>query len=188
MLTFLEEMLIGGFMMFLEDGESIDGSPVAIDSLPDDSPATNWTEWELGAIERVKITPTLKSFPQSKPRRNGRGFNSDPKIVTTGWIIEATLDSYSEFIHRLMLGKLSKIVDGVAFTPFEKGVEHKVTGWGRIEAKADGRTAVNLIDWADMRLTTIPEWKEEFGKPVVQWTILGDDDGGLSTCVVNAAA
>jgi hypothetical protein len=46
---------------------------------------------------------------------------------------------------------------------------------------------VNIIDWTDLRLTSIPEWKEEFGKPVLQFTVLGDDDGGLSTCVVNEA-
>ncbi len=187
MLTLKEELLIGAFVMFLENAETIDGAPVAIDSLPDDVPTTNWTDWELGAVERVKITPVTKSFPQSKPRRNGQGYNSEPKLVTTGHIIEMTLDSYSEFVHRLMLGSLTKIVDGVAFTGFQKGIELKATGWMRLEAKADGITKINIIDWADLRLTTVPEWKEEFGKPVLQFTILGDDDGGLSTAVVNAA-
>lgn len=187
MLTFNEELLIGAFLFFAEAGETIDAAPVAIDSLPDDVPTTNWTDWEIGAIERVKITPVIKEFPQSKPRRNGRGYNSDPKKVVTGWIYEMTVDSYSEFIHRLMLGSLAKVVDGVAFTPHQKGSDQKVTGWMRIEAKADGISKILIIDWTEMRLTTIPEWKEEFGKPVLQFTVLGDDDGGLSTCVVNAA-
>ncbi len=187
MLTLKEELLIGAFVFFAENGETIDAATVAIDSLPDDVPATNWTDWELGAVERVKITPTIKQFPQSKPRRNGRGYNSDPKQVITGWVIEMTLDSYSEFIHRLQLGSTAKVVDGVAFTPFQKGTDLHALGWMRIEAKADGITKVNVIDWTELRLTSIPEWKEEFGKPVLQFTVLGDDDGGLSTCVVNAA-
>ena len=135
----------------------------------------------------MKITPVIKQFPRSAPRRNKRGYNSEPKQVITGWIIEVGLDGYNEFIHRLQLGSTAKVVDGVAFTPFQKGTDLKVTGWMRIEGGAEGITKVNIIDWADMRLTTIPEWKEEFGKPVLQFTILGDDDGGLSTGVVNAA-
>jgi hypothetical protein len=186
MLTLLEELMLGAFIMVLEEGTTVDGDVIAIDSQPDAVPATNWTGWKLGSIERVKITPTIKSFARSRPQIVG-GYNEDPKLVTTGFTIEAQLDSYSEYIHRLMLGAPAKIVAGTAFTPFKMGRDHKVRGWTRIEAKEEnGATRINLIEWCDMRLTTNPEWKSEPGKPVVTFTVLGDDNNGLSTCVVNA--
>jgi hypothetical protein len=186
MLTLLEELMIGAFIMVLENGEVIDTDPVAIDSLPDDVPEANWTDWRIGIIERVKITPVTKQRPKSVPQITG-GYDETPGIITTGWIIEAQIAQYSEFIHRLGLGAPAKIVSGTAFTPFKKGTDHKITGWTRIEAKHEtGTTKINLIDWMDMRLTTNPDWKSEPGKPIVQFTVLGDDNGGLSTCVVNA--
>lgn len=188
MLTLLEELMLGAFIMVLEQGTTVDADVIAIDSMPDDVPATNWTDWRIGSIERVKITPVTKSFPRSKPQIVG-GYNENPKIITTGYTIEAQLDSYSEYIHRLMLGAPAKIVAGTAFTPFKMGVDQKITGWTRIEAKEEGgATRINLIEWCDMRLSTNPEWKAEPGKPVVTFTVLGDDNNGLSTCVVNAPA
>lgn len=186
MLTLLEELMIGAFIFVLEEGEAVDGSPVAIDSQPDMVPTTNWTNWKIGNVEECKITPTTKPRPKSVPQATG-GYDENPGIITTGFIIQAKLDQYSEFIHRLALGAPAKIVSGVAFTPFKKGKDHKIRSWTRIEAKHEtGTTKINVIDWMDMRLTTNPDWKSEPGKPVVSFTVLGDDNGGLSTCVVNA--
>lgn len=188
MFDFNEELLLGAFVWFAEDGTTIDAETIAIDNQPDDSPAANWTDREFGDIERVKITKQTKNSPRSKPRPTG-GYNDNPKVITTGWVIEMTTSLYNELVHRQALGAAAAIADGVAFTPFQMGGDQKIEGWLRIEAKDElGNTKVNIIEWVEFRLSEIPEWKNEYGKPVLQFTILGDENGGLSTCVVNEAA
>ena len=183
--AFKEELLLGAFVYFLENGTTVDAETVAIDNLPDDVPTTNWTGKELGCIERVKKTKQTKESPRSKPKATG-GYNQNPKVITTGWKIEMTTSEYNELIHRLGLGAPAAITDGTAFTPFGLGGDDKIEGWLRIEAKDEnGVTKINLIEWVELRLTEIPEWQNEYGKPVLQFTVLGDDNGGLSTCVVN---
>lgn len=187
MLPLTEELLLGAFVYFAEDGTTIDSDTVAIDSLPDDDPATNWTNVQVGTISQVKITPETSTSTTSTPQATG-GYRDTKKVRVTGYMIAMTLNEYNELVHRLTLGKKSAITAGTAFTPFQLG-EIKATGWLRIEAKDEaGTSRVKLIDWAEVRITEIPEWKNEFGRPVLEFTILGDNNGGLSTCVVEAAA
>lgn len=186
MYAFKEELLLGAFAFFIPDGTTVDGSPAARDSLPDDVPTTNWTDYALGPIERSKITQQVKESPRSVPRETG-GYDETPRRIGTGWTIEMTTTEYLELIHRLQLGAPAAVADGVAFTPFQIGGDQKVDGWLRIESKDEnGATKINLIDWVELRLTEIPEWTNEYGKPVLQFTVRGDANGGLSTCVVNA--
>lgn len=185
MYAFKEELLLGAFVFFIPNGVTVDAETVAIDNLPDDSPATNWTDKAIGCIERVKINKSVKESARSCPRETG-GYDETPRRITTGWVIEMTTSEYNELIHRLSLGAPAAIADGTAFTPFQIGGDDKIAGWLRIEAKDEtGATKINIIDWVELRLTDIPEWSNEYGKPVLQFTVRGDNNGGLSTCVVN---
>lgn len=183
--AFKEELLLGAFVWFIPDGVTVDSETVARDNLPDDTPATNWTDKALGCIERVKINKAVKESPRSCPRETG-GYDEEPRRIVTGWSIEMTTTEYNELIHRLSLGAGAAITDGTAFTPFQIGGDDKIAGWLRIEAKDEnGVTKINIIDWVELRITDIPEWSNEYGKPVLQFTVRGDANGGLSTCVVN---
>ncbi len=185
MYAFKEELLLGAFAFFIPNGVTVDTETVAIDNLPDDVPTTNWTAYALGPIERVKINKTVKESPRATPKATG-GYDETPRRIVTGFSLDMTTSEYLELIHRAQLGAPAAITDGTAFTPFQTGGDDAVAGWLRIEAKDEnGVTKINLIDWVEFRLTEIPEWSNEYGKPVLNFTVLGDDNGGLSTCVVN---
>lgn len=185
-LAFKEELLLGAFVYFAEAGTTIDSAVVSISSLPDEVPTTNWTDRALGNIERVKITRQVKEIPQAIAKASG-GYDETPKRIGTGWTIEMTTSEYLELIHRLQLGAPATVVDGTSFTPFQVGGDSKITGWVKIVAKdEDGNDKIVIKEWVDLRLTDIPEWSNAYGKPVLQFTVLGDNGGGLSECTVNA--
>ena len=68
MFAFDEKLLLGAFPFFAEKDDSIDGDTVARDSLPDDVPATNWTD--LAALLRTRAPGAavdLPGFGRSRP-------------------------------------------------------------------------------------------------------------------------
>ena len=67
----LQEILIGGFGYFVENGLTVDAQTVAATVKPDTVPTTNWTDATLGTILDFKFGNEKLDSPFMRPLPSG---------------------------------------------------------------------------------------------------------------------
>lgn len=163
----LQEIFVGGFAYFIENGVS----SASATSKPSSSPLTPWTDGTLGTVLDFKYgnekidSSFLRPLPQGGREKVNRSF------VTQDFVTIKTREM-GEIVHRLQMGVKTKIVEGTAQTP---GLEQdrKIEGWLRLQGRVLGGFDRFLHDWwCEVRLESDNAFDEKVVTPSLRFTMI----------------
>jgi len=163
----LQEMFVGGFAFFIENGVS-SASPT---SKPTSSPLTAWTDATLGNVLDFKYgndkidAPWLRVLPSGGREKVNRSF------VTQDWVVLKTR-VMGELVWRLQMGVTAKIAEGTAQTPGLQ-LDRKIEGWLRLQGRVLGGYDRFLHDWwCECRLDGENTFDEKVVTPSLRFTMI----------------
>ncbi|MEM1085949.1 MAG: hypothetical protein AAGI48_17705 [Verrucomicrobiota bacterium] len=179
MIALTEELLLNAQIFFIPDGTSVDGGTASISSLPDNDPATNWTDFEFGCINRVQWSPEYKEEDRECADTVNGGYRTRKRRWVDRDMFDFTTLEYNENHHRLAFGIDGAITPGTGQTPFATKFR-EIDGWLRIVAgKEDGTELCTGHLWVRLRLGDVPEWANASGSPVYQIEYLSSGSNDL---------
>ncbi|MDP3850097.1 MAG: hypothetical protein Q8Q59_06325 [Luteolibacter sp.] len=163
----LQEIFVGGFAYFIENGVS----GASATSKPASEPLTPWTDGTLGTVLDFKYgnqkidSNYLKPLPQGGRELVNRSF------VTQDFVTIKTREM-SEIVHRLQMGVKNVIAEGTPQTP---GLEQdrKIEGWLRLQGRVLGGFDRFLHDWwCEVRLEGENVFDEKVVTPSLRFTMI----------------
>jgi hypothetical protein len=175
----LQEILIGGFAFFVENGKTVDAQTVGPTIKPDVVPTSNWLDRTLGHI--LEFEQGVEESDQSYMRLNvAGGFSKqNRKFVTEDFIILKTRHM-SEPVWRLQQGFAAEIAEGTAQTP-GGALERSITGWLRIQGRQLGGYDRFIQDWwCEMRLAEAPKFSPSVTAPSLRFSLIPGPTGNSS--------
>jgi hypothetical protein len=170
----LEEILLGGFIYFVENGtQTLDPSPgpytVSSTVKPDTDPATNWTNFTLGDILNFKFEKEEADLSYDKPLPSGGFAKVNKKLVTQDSLV-AKSRHMGELVNRLRMGFTGPIVLGTAQTP-GLATDRKAEGWLRLQGRKLGGYDLFILDWwCEVRLEESDTFEAKVVEPVLRFT------------------
>ena len=158
----LEELIIGGFVNFVEEGTDIGGTLVS----PTFKPASTDASWHgLGCVTEFRPSTETQEFTVNCPKPTG-GYQRRRTTITIADILNFDTAETSEEFWRLLTGVADPIADGVAQIPFAKS-ERKISGWLQFQARGDdGQDRVVMDVYVDLTLADGTVFNENPVRPV----------------------
>ncbi len=175
----LQEILIGGFAFFVENGKTVDGQTVGPAIKPDVSPTSNWLNGNLGHI--LEFEQGVEESDQSYMRVNISGGYTkvNRKFVTEDFLILKTRHM-TEWVWRLQQGFAAEINEGTAQTPGAQ-LDRSISGWLRIQGRQLGGYDRFIQDWwCEMRLAEAPKFADKVTSPSLRFTLVSGIAGNAS--------
>ncbi len=171
-LPMLQRLLVGAFVYFAEDGESInETTPPVVSGGYDAVPS-------LGCVEQVSFEVESEETEFLCPKSTG-GYQRTTEVRETADYLDMQCQNYNELVHRLQFGLAAKIVEGSAVSPFAK-TNRKVSGWLAAEAKdQSGETLLQMLVRVDVRLNETPPWQNDYGKPTLRFQVLDNTSNSI---------
>ena len=162
----LQKLILGGFLFFVEKGETIDNITVDPETYPDTDPAENWNS--LGCVSEVNFNKETETDTDYCPSPAG-GYNKEDDEVVVSDNIEFITRAHSEPYWRMLLGLNNKIVDGTAQTPFANKRRY-IEGWLKIQGRAqDGADRVVMNIYGRLTINDNPKWSKDATKPALKF-------------------
>lgn len=163
----LQEIFVGGFAFFIENGVS----SASATSKPSSSPLTPWTDGSLGTVLDFKYgndkidSPFLRPLPQGGREKVNRSF------VTQDYVVLKTREM-NELVWRLQMGVTATIAEGTAQTPGLQQ-DRKIEGWLRLQGRVTGGFDRFLHDWwCEVRLDADNVFDEKVVTPSLRFTMI----------------
>lgn len=167
----LQEMMIGGFAYFLENGVTVDSQTVAATVKPDAVPTTNWTDATLGTILNFKFGNEKIDSPYMEPLASGGYAKKNRSFVTQDHVILQTREM-GELVWRLQMGLTAKIAEATAQTP-GLSLDRKIEGWLRLQGRALSGFDRFIMDWwCEVRLESDNAFDEKVVTPSLRFTLI----------------
>lgn len=167
-----EKLILGTFASFAEEGEEYGDPANTVGKATYPNADTYPDAWHsLGCILESSPEVETETNEDYCPDPAGRYRKETDETVVRD-ILKLSLKTHSEPIHRLVLGKQGKIVDGQAFTPFAAR-DRSVTGWLLFQLRGDdGNDRAVMALYGKMRLDAAPKWSKDPTKPAVKFEII----------------
>ena len=164
----LEELLMGGFAYFAEDGTTVGADTIDSATKPDNSSSV--VSPSIGCIREMRHERVTENLgDRICPKTTGgytttaRNYITDDKFTFVG-------EDHNELVHRLQFGLSSTIALGTSQTPFADS-KREVKGWiYLVGRKQDGTQLVVLESYGKVELTDVPAWTKAYGQPAVTFT------------------
>jgi hypothetical protein len=161
----LQEILIGGFAYFIENGVTA-ASPT---SKPSTAPATNWTNGTLGTVLDFKFGNEKTESSFLRPLPSGGREKVNRSFVTQDYITIKTREM-NELVWRLQHGVLVRLQTATPQTP-GLSQDRKIEGWLRLQ----GRNVTGLDQfiqdwWCEVRLEGDNVFDEKVVTPSLRFT------------------
>lgn len=167
----LQEILLGGFAYFIENGLTVDAQTVSATVKPDTAPTTNWTDGSIGNVLDFKFgnakidSPFLRVLPMGGRELVNRSF-------TTQDFVTIKAREMGELAWRLQMGLAAKIAEATAQTPGLQ-LDRKVEGWLRLQGRALGGFDRFIMDWwCEVRLEGDNVFDEKVVTPSLRFTLI----------------
>jgi hypothetical protein len=168
----LQEIIIGGFAYFIENGVS-GASPT---SKPTSTPTTAWVAGSIGTVLDFKYGKDVTDLSFLSPLPAG-GREKINREHTNQEFITIKTREMSEIVWRLQTGVNSAIVEGTAQTPGLRK-DRKVEGWLRLQGRALSGFDRFIQDWwCEVRLEGENVFDEKVVTPSLRYTLRQCVDG-----------
>jgi hypothetical protein len=147
---------LAAFVCFIPLGTVLaspeDAQTISETVFPDNTPASNWTKYQIGDVLAHNWDNKSVDNTWLKPLSNGRHIEVNEEDVVSDWL-DLKVRQTNETYERIAAGVSSEIAVGTAQVPFEKA-DRYVNGWllyqGRMKSGAD-RKVLRML--AQMRIT-----------------------------------
>lgn len=151
--TVVRRELKNARMYFIPSGETVDSVTVANATWPDNSPTTNWTNYEIPEIEDVKSENTIKKETFTIPDTAG-GYREEEEEMITRRLWKATTHKTNNYLKKLQHGLATAPVVGAAQAPGATK-DNYTDGVMLLEIQNKSGTVIERIQvWARLRLVT----------------------------------
>lgn len=167
----LQEIFVGGFAFFIENGVTVDAQTVSPTVKPDTVPTTNWTDNTLGNVLDFKYgsekidSPFMRVLPQGGREKVNRSF------VVQDFVVLKTREMH-EIVHRLQMGVTGIIAEGTAQTPGLQQ-DRKIEGWLRLQGRNYTGFDRFIHDWwCEVRLDADNMFDEKVVTPSLRFTMI----------------
>jgi hypothetical protein len=163
----LQEIFVGGFAFFIENGVS-SASPT---SKPASDPLTPWTTGTLGTVLDFKYGNEKIDSNFLRPLPTGGREMVNRSFVTQDYLVLKTREM-NELVWRLQMGVTTKINEGTAQTPGLQQ-DRKIEGWLRLQGRVLGGFDRFLHDWwCEVRLDGENTFDEKVVTPSLRFTMI----------------
>jgi hypothetical protein len=161
--------LIGAFVYFVREGDTIDAVTVTDAVKPDTDPATNWPQ--IGCIESVNFVTDTEEDVHYCPKTGG-GYQKNVERRVVADYLDLTLNAQPDLVHELLFGT-GEITAGSATTPFANETR-EIFGWLRVHGiDKTGDDYCHAYLWGKVTLQTPPSFSREYAKPVLRFQHVG---------------
>jgi hypothetical protein len=144
--------LLNARVYFIPTGESVDAVTVTETTWPDNSPTTNWTNYQLHDTETIKSERQYEEETFKIPRASG-GYNNDIEKTLISVTYTGVTAKTNSLLKQLEHGLSSQPVAGTAQAPFANGNDY-VEGVALLELQNKSGVVTERIQiWARLRLT-----------------------------------
>ena len=177
----LVERLLGAQVFFAPDGTAIGGSTPFTTPLSNvvkvSAPTTAYADYSLGRVNNVKYNPKTKDVTREWASAYGGYKNRTDKRVLEDAFDFTVIDYAPQLIDQLTFGTAAladpTLSSGVQ-QAFQKSTRYKDGWFYTIVTNEAGVAIAKLEIHARLTLTTVPEWKNEPGSPVLHLAHLAD--------------
>jgi hypothetical protein len=150
--TTIRRELLNARVYFIPAGETVDGAAVTETVWPDNSPAANWTAFQLQDTETIKVEREYEQETFQIPKATGGYFDDEEgtlkKVTLTGVTAKT-----SSLIKQLEYGLASQPAVGTAQAPFARNDDF-VEGVALVEFQnKSGVVTERLQIWARLRVS-----------------------------------
>jgi hypothetical protein len=150
--TTIRRELLNARVYFVPTGESVDAVTVSETAWPDNSPTTNWTNYQLHDTETIKAEREYEEETFKIPRSTG-GYNDDIEKTLKSVKYTGVTAKTNSLLKKLEHGLSTVPVVGTAQAPFASNDDY-VEGVALIEIQNKSGTVTERIQiWARIRLT-----------------------------------
>ena len=156
-------VIIGNHFSFLRNGITVDSTVVGVDSKPDNDPATNWTDYELGCMESGSVNNDVQEEAVRCPVAGGGAYQeADSFALQQNLSVNMVLKELNPTLWQI-IWMTDTITDGGsgtgAFVPLAAGAFLK--GWGRMDQYDESNVLVSYAEfWCQIRLNGNVDFSE----------------------------
>lgn len=149
--TTIRRELLNARVYFIPSGESVDSITVSETTWPDNSPTTNYTNYQLQDTETLKCEREFEVETFKVPKSTG-GYNDDDESILKKVTYTGVTAKTNSLLKQLEHGLSSVPAVGTAQTPFASNNDY-VEGVALIELQNKSGTVTERIQiWARLRL------------------------------------
>jgi len=154
--TTIRRELLNARVYFIPTGESVDSVTVTATAWPDNSPITNWTNYQLHDTETIKCEREFEEETFKIPKASG-GYADDMESTLRKVTYTGTTVKTSSLLKQLEHGLASQPVVGTAQAPFTRNDDF-VEGVALLELQNKSGVVTERIQvWSRLRLTDAGE-------------------------------
>lgn len=156
--TTIRRELLNARTYFIPAGEVVDGNPAlsAATAWPDNTPAANYTAYQLQDTETLKCEREYEEESFKVPKASG-GYTDDMESTLMKVTYTGTTAKTNSLLKQLEHGLAAQPVVGTAQAPFVRN-ENFVEGLSFIELQSKNGTVTERIQvWSRLRLTDAGE-------------------------------
>lgn len=134
------KLLVGNFLYFAREGDTIDSVLVSSSAKPDHSPTSNWTS--IGDVEEATLAPKITEESVFSPLSAGGYGRSELFFKTAEFSIAAVIQDMSELFFELLT--LSTPVSSHAIAPL--AATGRLKGWFNLVQRDQAGTQISTIE------------------------------------------
>lgn len=172
--------------MFLKNGLSVDSTTVSESVKPDNDPATNWTDYELGLVESASMNNDVQTESVRGPVSGGGAYQeSNEFALQQNLTVNLVIAELNPTLWQVLFMS-GPITDGGggsgSFVPLSAGAFLK--GWSRLEMYDESNVKVSSVDvFSQIRLNGNVDFREAVTKVPVSLKVFSNslNTGTLSS-------
>jgi hypothetical protein len=149
--TTRRELLNVAFLAFIPAGESVDGVTVAVATWPDNSPTSNWTNYQIQDVETLTLEREFDSEVRKLPKASG-GYRDDEETMLRRVSYAGRTAKTNSYFKKLENGLASVPVVNTAQVPHVAN-DNYIEGVTLMEFQNKNGTVTERVQvWSRLRL------------------------------------